>query len=117
MKKTLSILLAALLGQDVSVALGSLMLSLTNSYAAMLAMGAVALASEWKKVRAPGWRKIALLFTFPIFQMTYIPISCAALFRDVQWKPIEHPVAVSMREMNRRDSRSVTGRREIRTAD
>ena len=111
------VILAALLGQDVSVALGSLMLSLTNSYAAMLAMGAVALASEWKKVRAPGWRKIALLFTFPIFQMTYIPISCAALFRDVQWKPIEHPVAVSMREMNRRDSRSVTGRREIRTAD
>lgn len=111
------VILAALMGRDVSVALGSLMMSLTNSYAAMLAMGAVALASEWNKVRAPGWRKIALLFTFPVFQMTYIPISCAALFRDVQWKPIEHPVAVSMREMNRRSCPTVAGGREIRAAD
>ncbi len=95
---------AALLGRDVGPALGSLMMSLVDSYVAMLAMGAVALASEWKKVHAPGWRKLALLFTFPIFQITYIPISCAALFRKVQWKPIEHPVAVSMRELTRRNA-------------
>lgn len=95
------VLLALLMGWDVSPALGSLLVSLVNSYAAMFAMGAVALISEWKKVRAPGWRKVLLLFTFPIFQMTYIPISCAALFVDVQWKPIEHPVAVSMKELRR----------------
>ena len=30
-------------------------------------------------------------FTFPIFMLTYIPISLVALFsRKVQWKPIEH---------------------------
>ena len=98
----LMVLLSLLLGWDVAPALGSLMVSLINSYAAMFAMGAVALASEWKKVRCPGWRKLLLLFTFPVFQMTYIPISCAALFVDVEWKPIEHPVAVSMKELGRR---------------
>lgn len=95
----LMVLLSLLLGWDVAPALGSLMMSLVDSYAAMFAMGAVALASEWKKVRAPGWRKLLLLFTFPVFQLTYIPISCAALFVDVEWKPIEHPVAVSMKEL------------------
>ena len=97
----LMVLLSLALGWDVGPAMGSLMMSLVDSYAAMFAMGAVALASEWKKVRAPGWRKLLLLFTFPVFQMTYIPISCAALFVDVKWKPIEHPVAISMKELGR----------------
>lgn len=97
--------LAAVLGRDVGPALGSLMMSLANSYGAMFAMGAVALASEWKKIKAPGWRKLALLFTFPIFQMTYIPISCAALFVDVEWKPIVHARALSMGDLGNAGAR------------
>ena len=35
-------------------------------------------------------RKIFYLFTFPIFMLTYIPISIVAIFKKVTWKPIEH---------------------------
>lgn len=105
------VLLALILGRDVGPALGSLAVSLINSYATMFAMGAVALISEWKKVRCPGWRKLALLFTFPVFQLTYIPISCAAMFVNVSWKPIEHARAISIRELSRASARPVPQRR------
>ena len=32
--------------------------------------------------------------------MTYIPICLQALFVKVEWKPIEHKVAISVDEMN-----------------
>ena len=91
---------SAALGRDVLPAVISFVRLFAGSYAAMLAMGAVALISEWKKIRCPGWRKLALLLTFPVFQMTYIPISCIAMFKRVEWKPIHHRVAVSLKEMD-----------------
>ena len=30
------------------------------------------------------------MFTFPLFMLTYIPISLAALVGKVEWKPIRH---------------------------
>ena len=36
-------------------------------------------------------KKVLYTITFPIFMLTYIPISLVALFsRKVQWKPIQH---------------------------
>lgn len=98
---------AALLGRDVGPALGSLLSSLVSSYATMFLMGLVTLVCEWKRIRTAPWRKCLLLFSFPIFQMTYIPISCCALFKRVEWKPIEHRVCVSMKDLHR--SGSVNG--------
>lgn len=37
-------------------------------------------------------RKVLSVFTFPIFMFTYIPVSFAALFVKVEWKPIHHTV-------------------------
>lgn len=36
--------------------------------------------------------KIAYTLTFPLFMLTYLPISLAALFMKVEWKPIHHSV-------------------------
>ena len=65
-------------------------LLLADFYIGILLCGAITVASEWKLIRAKGWQKIVYLFTFPIFMLTYIPISLEALVRKVEWKPIRH---------------------------
>ena len=42
---------------------------------------------------------IVYTFTYPLFMMTYIPISIAALFGKVEWKPIQHRVAKTLDEV------------------
>ena len=37
-------------------------------------------------------KKIKYLFTFPVYIMTYIPIGVVAMFKKVQWVPIQHNV-------------------------
>lgn len=41
-------------------------------------------------------------FSFPLFMFTYIPISFAALFMKVEWKPIRHgaPARLPMQGVN-----------------
>lgn len=47
--------------------------------------------SEWKYIHIPNWKKILYIFTFPLFMITYIPITIhAMLSRKVSWKPIKH---------------------------
>ena len=37
--------------------------------------------------------------TFPVFMFTYIPISFAALFMKVEWKPIYHTATKKINEL------------------
>ena len=46
--------------------------------------------AEWKQIKGAAWKKILYVFTFPLFMLTYIPISLAALVGKVEWKPIRH---------------------------
>lgn len=68
----------------------SIVMWLCNVYTMFLAIGAITLVTQWKRIYAPRHKKVLYLFTFPLFMMTYIPISMAALFVDVQWKQIAH---------------------------
>ena len=63
---------------------------LINFYLGMFLYGALTVVSEWKAIRASSWQKLAYLVTFPLFMLTYVPISVAALFQKVEWKPIRH---------------------------
>ena len=67
-----------------------LLKNLMGIYNMMFVMGTVATISEWKQIHCSTGRKIGYLFTFPLFMMTYIPISFAALFKKVEWQPILH---------------------------
>ena len=71
----------------VSLLLGCAVLALT-----LLVLGGITVASEWRRIHAPAWKKIAFTLTFPLFMLTYLPISLAALFMKVEWKPIHHSV-------------------------
>ena len=60
-------------------------------YGLLYAVGLFTTITEWENIQTSVAKKILYTFTFPIFMLTYIPISLVALFsREVQWKPIEH---------------------------
>ena len=61
-----------------------------NFYLGMFFYGLLTVLSEWRHIRATGWQKLKYLALFPLFMLTYIPISVAALFQKVEWKPITH---------------------------
>ena len=84
--------------QDVAL---SLLQSAANVYLTFLLIGGVALITEWKKIHCSAFKKILYLFTFPLFMLPYIPISVAALFINVEWKPIVHHRCKTLNEIKR----------------
>ena len=73
--------------------------SLMGTYLFMLVLGALTTAKEWRHIRTSVLKKLLYTLTFPVFMLTYIPISIAAIFRKVEWKPIEHKVSLSIRDL------------------
>ena len=65
-------------------------------YLGTMAYGLLIVVSEWRQIRAKPWEKLIYLGAFPIFMATYIPITVAALFQKVEWKPIRHKAAARM---------------------
>ena len=79
-------------GDGVWFAMRSLLECMGSGLATLLVLGGITVASEWRRIHAPAWKKIAFTLTFPLFMLTYLPISLAALFMKVEWKPIHHSV-------------------------
>lgn len=77
----------------------SMLWMVVSVYGMFIVVGGFALITEWKNIHCSTWKKIKYLFTFPIFMLTYIPISITALFRKIEWKPITHTVAISIDQM------------------
>ena len=73
-------------------------------YTMFFAMGLITTITEWKKIYCSSVKKILYLFTFPLFMMTYIPISVIALFKKVQWEPIKHSVSKSVDDICNKDT-------------
>ena len=84
--------LGLLHGSGVLLALRGLAGLAGGMYGTLFVLGAITTATEWRKIRATTGKKLLYTLTFPLFMLTYIPISFAALFRRVEWKPIVHTV-------------------------
>lgn len=82
--------LALWAGAPLLYALRELFGAFMGAYGSLLALGALTTLTEWKRIRATSMQKVFYMFTFPLFMMTWLPISIAALFRKVEWTPIEH---------------------------
>ena len=65
-------------------------------YGFLYFIGAITVATQWKKIYCSNFQKILYTFTFPIFMYTYLPISIAAFFVKVEWKAITHNVPKSV---------------------
>lgn len=64
--------------------------TLAGIYTTLWFVGAITTISQWKKIHCSNFKKIFYAFTFPLFMLTYIPIALTAIFKRVEWKPIEH---------------------------
>ena len=89
-------------GAGVWFAMRSLLECLGSNYLTLLVIGGITTATEWRQIHAPAWQKVMYTFSFPLFMFTYIPISFAALFMKVEWKPIRHgaPARLPMQGVN-----------------
>ena len=79
---------------DITVALKAFAEILTGIYSTMFILGAVTTVTEWKRIQTGTVKKILYAFTFPVFMFTYLPVSIAALFAKVEWKPVRHNITL-----------------------
>ncbi len=74
------------------------------SYALMFIIGLLTIVSERHRIYCNMEKAATHLFLFPVFMMSYIPISITALFAKVGWKQITHSVSVSIEDMKKNDT-------------
>ena len=86
-------------GADVLTVLSSIGQSLLNLCLTVFILGLITTISEWKQIRCSVWRKILAAVTFPLFMLTYLPFTVAALICKPEWKPITHSKRISVEEL------------------
>lgn len=77
-------------GSGLDILLGSFLGGIANMYLNLFIIGLAVTLGEWRRIDCGPARKLLYIFTFPLFTFTYLPISAAALFQRVEWKPIYH---------------------------
>ena len=82
-------------GGDWSVLAACLLQSFLSLYLTVFVLGVITTITEWDNIYCSASKKVWYAITFPVFMFTYIPISFAALFMKVEWKPIHHSVNLS----------------------
>ena len=70
-------------------------------YGFMFLVGLITLITEWNNIHCKTGKKILSLFTFPLFMITYIPISIHAIFAKVGWSPIQHSINRTAEQIRR----------------
>jgi len=75
---------------DVMPAVLSLVRTLGMMWGTFFLLGAATMLSEHRRVPLSRGKKIFYTVTFPLFMLTYIPISLASFCCKVKWKPIYH---------------------------
>ena len=73
------------------------------SYVLMFVLGLITVISERKRILCKRGKAVFHLFLFPVFMLSYLPISITALFTKVGWKQISHSVSVSLEDMKTSD--------------
>ncbi len=63
---------------------------LAYMWISMMLLAGATVISEWKNIPAKTSEKLKYVPMFPMFMLTYIPITIQALFTNVTWTPIQH---------------------------
>ena len=81
--------------------IGAIFLSMLNSYIVLFLMGFITTVTEWKNINTSSMKKLKYIFTFPVFIITYVPISIVALFKfkKIEWQPITHSIVKTIEEI------------------
>ena len=86
----IAVTLAVCNGEDVSGLMMTAVHWCVNVYWMVFALGLITTVTERKQIHCSTKKKILYMFTFPIYLLSYIPISIVALFKQVKWEPIKH---------------------------
>lgn len=86
--------------QQLPVLLTSLGLTVFGFYFMFFTLGVITAITEHKQIYCPLGKRILYTFTFPIFMLTYVPISIIALFKNVKWEPIAHSVSKTLSDIH-----------------
>ncbi len=70
------------------------MFDMFKAYAFLCVTALATTITEWKQIRCSAVKKLAYVFSYPIFMFTYLPISAIAFFSKPAWKPIRHDFRV-----------------------
>lgn len=95
-----SALIAGLLtGVSIAPIVDAFVKAFIGMYLTMYVIGTITTITEWKQIYTSTQKKILYTFTFPIFMMTYVPITIMAIFKKVEWKPIVHSRAKNLADI------------------
>ena len=87
-------ILGTILGEDIMIAVWSLLRLLASAFGTVFLVGAIAVIADWKRIRMSAAKKILSMLFFPFYMATYIPIAVAAFFSRSEWKHIPHDASV-----------------------
>lgn len=79
--------------------LKALLETLLGFYLLFFILGAITTITERKQIHCGKFKKFIYVFTFPLFMLTYVPISIIALFKRVKWEPIKHSVTKDLTDI------------------
>lgn len=87
---------------EISMCVGSLVVTYTSMYITFALLAFITTLFERKRIYSQNRRRVILnIFTFPLFMMTYIPITVVALFKKVEWVPTKHEFAMSVDQVTK----------------
>ncbi len=84
---------------ELPILVKTLLQTLGNFYGMFFLLGAITMITEWKQIHCSKAKGIVYLMAFPLFMLTYVPIAIIALFRKIEWKPINHSVSKTLDEI------------------
>lgn len=84
---------------DLMTLVSILVKTVANFYGMFFLLGLITTITEADQIHCSKPKRVLYLFTFPLFMLTYVPIAIVALFRRIEWKPINHSVAKSLTEI------------------
>ena len=85
---------------EMGACIGSIVMSLVSTYGIFFLVGLITTISERRRIHAKNrWRVVTNVFTFPLFELSYIVINVVALFKKVEWVPIKHDISVNFDEV------------------
>ena len=96
----------AIMGENILPLLASFGQSVAGMYSLLFVLGGITTVTEWKNIHCSAFKKILYAFTFPIFMITYVPVTMAALFVKSEWKPIEHTKSKTLEEITSEGGKS-----------
>lgn len=70
------------------------------TYMTFFVMGTLTVLMDWKRILGTTGQKIKAIFAWPLFMLSFVPVSFCALFRKFEWTPIPHTAVIASADLN-----------------